>query len=228
MSLRRSLEFLRLAGLIALAGRAGGALAQAVCTSQGEPVPTAIVERFIPDDCEACWRSASPALPKDVVVADWVVPSGDSDAPLAAAALDESLRRLRSSGAVAAARSHEARRLVDRPVAGRLRLAQGPVVNDYLGVSVEWKPAPGATRGLDAWVLLVEDVPAGTAGTVLARSLVRGAWSVEGIAAGKAGWTERRAMHVPAGADPDRLRLIGWLGDHDGRITVVAATRCRR
>ena len=228
MSLRRSLELLCLAGLIALAGRAGGALAQAACSSQGAPTPSAIVERFILDNCEPCWRAASPPPPKDAVVADWVVPSGDSDAPLAAAALDESLQRLRSSGAVPAARLDEERRPVSRPVAGRLRLAQGPVVNDYLGVSVDWKPAPGAPRSLDAWVLLVEDIPAGSAGSVVARSLVRGAWSAEGIAAGKAGWTERRAMHVPASANPDRLRLVGWLGDSAGHVAIAAATRCRR
>ena len=227
MSLRRSLASLRLACLGLLLGQAGCALAQAVCTSEHQPGPTAVVERFIPDRCEACWQAAAPATPRGAVVADWVVPSGDSDAPLASAALEESVQRLRSLGLPPDSLPHEERRPARHPVPGRLRLAQGPVVNDYLGVSVDWKPATGNLRRLDARLLLVEDVPAGTAGSVVARALVRAAWSAEGVASGKAGWNDRRAMHVPAGADPARLRLVGWLADSDGNVAIAAGTRCR-
>jgi hypothetical protein len=228
MSLCRPLGLLRLAGLGVLVNCTGIALAQAVCTSEGEPGPTAIVERFMPDDCEPCWREAAPPTSKGAVVADWVVPSGDSAAALAATALDESIRRLRSLGAEprSASRPHEERRVVSRPAAGQLRLAHGPVVNDYLGVSVHWKSAAGAARPLDAWVLMVEDMPAGVAGSVSARVLVRAAWSADGIAADGSGWNERRAIRVPPGADPARLRLIGWLTDRRGKVTVAAATRC--
>jgi hypothetical protein len=229
MSLCRPLELLRLAGLGVLVNWTGVALAQAICTSEGEPGPSAIVERFMPDGCEPCWRAAAPPTPKGALVADWVVPSGDSAAPLAAAALDESIQRLRSLGAEppSASRPYEERRVVSRPAAGQLRLAHGPVVDDYLGVSVRWKPAAGAPRPLDAWVLMVEDIPAGVAGSVSARVLVRAAWSADGIAADRPGWNDRRAMHVPPGADPARLRLIGWFTDPNGKVAVAAATRCQ-
>jgi len=211
----------------ALLGMAGNAaLAQNSCSSEGVARPTAFVERFISDRCDECWQRTPPAVPKGAMALDWIVPSGDTDAPMAPAALSEATQRLRTLGLVPDSRMREERRSASATPSGRLRLAQGPVVNDYIGVSMAWKPAPGDLRLLDARLLLVEEIPAGTAGSPVARRLVRAAWSMEGIAAGRNGWDDRRAMRVPPGADPARLRLVGWLADRHGVIDTTAATRC--
>lgn len=216
-----------LAVLLALLGLvAGRASAQGSCSSDGAPRPTAFVERFISDRCDECWRASPPPVSHGALALDWIVPSGDTNAAMAPAALPEATRRLQALGAVPDSRMREERRDVSPTPSGRLRLAQGPVVNDYLGVSVDWKPAANDLRQLTAWLLLVEEIPAGRAGSPVARRLVRGAWSVDGIAAGRKGWDDRRAMRVPAGADPARLRLVGWLADRHGTIGIAAATRC--
>ncbi|MCZ2499258.1 hypothetical protein GN316_21075 [Xylophilus sp. Kf1] len=213
--------------LLALAAVAAGrALAQGACSSDGAPAPGALVERFLSDRCDDCWRSRPAAGVAGTLSVDWIVPSGDVDAALAPAALPEAAQRLQSLGLVPDSRSRETRHPVGRASAGRLRLAQGPVVNDYLGVSMAWKPAGRRAHGLRAWLLLVEEVPAGVAGTPVARRLVRAAWSSDGVVTGPTGWDDRRAMRVPAGADPTRLRLVGWLEEPHGAVVVAATTRC--
>lgn len=213
--------------LLALLGLAAHtAHAQGSCSSDGSAPPTALVERFTSDRCDDCWRSRPSAVPNGALALDWIVPSGDDNAPMAPAALTEATQRLQALGQVPDSRSREQRRNVSATPSGRLRLAQGPVVNDYLGVSMAWKPAASDLRVLTAWLVLVEEIPAGTAGSPVARRLVRGAWSVDGIAPGSKGWDDRRAMRVPAGADPARLRLVGWLVDRHGGIGIAAATHC--
>ena len=52
------------------------AAAQASCSSDGVPRPTAVFERFISADCEACWADpATPAPGPSAVVLDWIVPT---------------------------------------------------------------------------------------------------------------------------------------------------------
>lgn len=209
-----------------LAFASGSALAQNSCSSDGAARPGVLVERFIADRCDECWRGTPPAMPRDALALDWIVPSGDPDAPMAPAALTEATQRLSALGQVPDSRMREERRSISATPSGGLRLAQGPVVNDYIGVSMAWKPAASDLRVLGAWLLLVEEIPAGTAGSPAARRLVRGAFSVDGIAGGRKGWEERRAMRVPAGANPANLRLVGWLADRHGSIGIAAITRC--
>ena len=141
------------------------------------------------------------------------------------------------------ARGASAAQGVQATGAARLRVAHGLPVNQYLGASIELKPVAPRT-GVDgtpwtAWLLLVESIPAGSDGTPVARHLVRNAlvqqWNPADAA--PAAETppgarpvprlfESRPMGVPEGARPDRLRVIGWVQDAQGRMLSAAASYC--
>lgn len=220
--------------LLALAAALPAAPARAAavsCSSDRQVAPGVLVERFLPDDCAECW--ARPSRPADLgaFTIDWIVPGGGADAPLSAAALPEAARRLAALGYTANTPEPQFwkwRHPVGSSLPGRLRVAHGPAVNDYVGVSIAWLPASADKRPLDAWLLLLEELPAGTEGSPSLRRLVRAALSAEHIGIGPDGWSERRSMRIPAGADPARLRLVGWLSDSRGHIVASAASRCPR
>lgn len=220
-----------LAVVLPIARAACAAGMASVCSSDGRTPPVVVVERFLPDTCTACWSRPTPASDRSALAIDWIVPSPGADAPLAAAALPEAAGRLAALGYAPETPEPQFwkwRHPVVPPHAGKLRVAQGPAVNDYIGVSMAWTAAAGDTRPLDAWLVMVEVLPAGTAGSPSPRRLVRAALSVEHIALEKGKWDDRRAMHVPPGADPAHLRLVGWLADPRGDIVAAAASHCAR
>jgi hypothetical protein len=203
--------------------------AASVCSSDGKTPPHVLVERFLPDACQACWNRPTPAADRTAYAIDWIVPGRDSNAPLSAAAVPDALRRLASMGYSTDTPEPtfwKWRHQVAQAHIGHLRVAHGQAVNDYVGVSIAWTPTLPDARPLDAWLLLVEDLPPGTAGSPSRRHLVRAALSIERIAIGPAGWNDRRSMRIPAGADPARLRLIGWVADANGQILAAAASHC--
>jgi len=215
----------------ALPAAPASAAATAACSSDRQVAPGVLVERFLPDDCAECW--ARPSRPADLgaFTIDWIVPGGNADAPLSAAALPEAASRLAALGYTTSTPEPQFwkwRHPVAGVLPGRLRVAHGPAVNDYVGVSIAWTPASADRRPLDAWLLLLEELPAGTEGSPSLRRLVRAAFSADRIAIGPDGWSERRSMRIPAGADPARLRLVGWLSDSRGRVVASAASRCGR
>ena len=202
--------------------------ARALCTSDGAPQPTAVLERFISADCADCWRDpATPEPAAGTVAVDWVVPGrqGD-DAPLSAAALDEAQQRLQALGRpVPVGTDAVFGRRVGAPL--RLRLAQGEPFNDYVGITMELR-APGR-QAWDAWLLLVEDLPAGTEGSPVERLLVRNVFRPDwGAQPGRAPklLSELRAMQIHEGARRDRLRLVAVLADPQGRIRAISRTAC--
>jgi len=203
---------------------AGTAQAQSSCSSDGQPQPTALLERFINADCETCWASRqTPEPAAGTLAVDWIVPgSRGDDAPLAAVASPDAGERLRASGKEPPPQSASAfTRLTD---ARRLRVAQGLPVNDYIGTSIELGPrGPGPWH---AWLLLVEDLPAGTEGSPVARSLVRNALRLEWPTGRAQRLRESRPMRIPEGAQPDRLRVIGWVEDGRGRLVAAAKSAC--
>jgi hypothetical protein len=78
--------------------------------------------------------------------------------------------------------------------------------------------------------LLVESLPVGTEGSPVARNLVRNVFRADWAnvmrrAPGRL--AETRAMQIHAGAEPDRLRLVGVLHDGRGRIRAITRTECR-
>jgi len=218
------LRSLSLCLLVALPGAA-----RALCTSDGVPQPAAVLERFISADCLECWRDpATPRAGSGTIALDWIVPgTKGEDAPLAAVASQDAIERLRYLRIDAPARSSSvASRRQGDPVP--LRLAQGQAFNDYVGTSIELKEHAGdAWR---AWLLLVEQLPAGIEGSPVARNLVRNVFRPDwagtvGRAPGRL--AETRTMQIHEGARPERLRLVAVLQDGRGRIRAISQTECR-
>ena len=211
------------AGALALAPPA---LAQSSCSSDGQPRPRALLERFISADCAQCWAQAGPAESARTVALDWIVPgSAGEDAPLSAAATRDALLRLQSLGLDAPAQALERR----RPAAsGRLRVAHGLPFNGYIGTSIEWRGSAPAPRR--AWLALVESVPAGTEGSPVARELVRNLLPLEWPRATGGQRTvrhfEARPMYIAEGARPERLHVVGWVEDEKGRLLALSQSVC--
>lgn len=202
-----------------------------VCASDGQPRPRALLERFINADCEACWGDAATPRPQARAVAlDWVVPgSRGEDAPLSAVAVREGLDRLAALRQPVPAGAQA----VEGPLmaaARTLRVAHGLPLNGYIGASISLSPA--GRSPWRAWLLLVETLPAGTEGSPVARNLVRAAfnppWDARRAptAAEQRRLWETRPLRVPEGANPDRLRVVGWVEDAQGRIRAIAESRC--
>jgi hypothetical protein len=214
-----------LVALLLAALLAGAARAQSSCSSDGQPQPTGLLERFINADCESCWAARqTPEPAAGAIAVDWIAPGarGD-DAPLAAAATVDARERLHAAGKdIPPQSSTSFSRLVD---GRRLRVAHGLPVNDYIGTSIELSPrGAGPWR---AWLLLVEDLPSGAEGSPVARSLVRNALRLEWKAEPKPQRLhESRPMRIPEGAQPERLRVIGWVEDARGRLVAAARSAC--
>jgi hypothetical protein len=217
-----------LLGLLAAAGAQG----QSFCASDGVPRPAALLERFISADCESCWSDAKTARPgRGELALDWIVPgSRGDDAPLSAAANRDSLARLLALGRKPPIRVDTFRKKA-APDGRQLRVAHGLPSNNYIGTSIELKPASGGPW--KAWLLLVETIPAGTEGTPVERNLVRNAlqpsWD-NGRPQSKEEQErllEARPMSIPEGANRERLRVVGWVEDGRGQIVALAQSRCQ-
>lgn len=202
--------------------------ARALCTSDEAPRAQAVLERFTSADCAECWRD--PATPKpaaNTLAIDWIVPGrqGD-DAPLSVVASDDAVDRLVLLGRKPPERSENVTTIRSgEPVP--LRLAQGDAFNDYVGTTMELKE-PGR-EAWQAWLLLVEQLPAGTEGSVVPRNLVRNVFRPDWAdVARRAPGTlaEGRAMQIHDGARPERLRLVALLQDGRGRIRAITQTEC--
>lgn len=228
-----------LAGLLLAFSHTPGAWAQAACSSDGTPRPVAVFERFVSADCEACWSdpaTPAPSAQGKALVLDWIVPGrlGD-DAPLSAAATNDALARLDMLARPVPQRTDVHVDTAAQPSAAKLRVAHGQPFNDYLGTSIAFTPARG-TRQRGPWsfhLLLVESVPAGTDGSAVARNVVRnmlnGMWDARNELSKKeqSSWKDMRPVRIPEGAQPQRLRMVGWVQDAQGRVVAAAQSTCR-
>ncbi len=233
---------------------APAALAQSACASDGQPAPTALLERFLNADCEACWADAAGGEPPEGSLAlDWITPgSRGEDAPLSAAALRDSQWRLQALGQATPARAAR----WGQPVAAlpglQLRVAHGGALNGYVGASITLTLRPALARQAwqqdwTVWLALVETIPAGTEGTPLARRLVRNThqprwnWAeAEATApapapasaatqagdAASASFSDSRILSLPGGTQAERLGVVGWVQDSQGRVLAAAQSRC--
>jgi hypothetical protein len=201
------------------------AFAQSVCSSDGQAQPRGVLERFINADCEDCWRDpATPKAQAGEVALDWIVPGGKGeDAPLSMAASRDALARLQALHRSAPAQADSVR-AARKPSKQRLRIAQGETFNDYIGTSIELKG--GATRGQQAWLLLVEQLPAGTEGSPVARNLVRNSFQPPWDERSRGRLYEARPMWIPPGTHRDRLRLVALLYDARGRLVAGSVSHC--
>ena len=203
----------------------------ASCSSDGQPRPLAILERFINADCAECWTDPTTPRPSARALAlDWIVPgSRGQEAALSAAATHDGLARLKALGRAVPAQSEalESRLLA---AARTLRVAHGPPFNGYMGASMELKPA--GKGPWSAWLALVESVPAGTEDSPVARNLVRTVfqppWELRRLpsTAEQKRLFDSRPLRIPEGANPERLSVVGWVQDARGRIRAIAQSRC--
>ncbi len=215
-----------------------GVRAQASCSSDGQKPPRALIERFISADCDSCWRDSKTVRPKAGELAlDWIVPTAKGDdAPLSTAATRDALYRLDAlKQAVPKTTFNLHRQAFAKPLP--LRVARGVALGGYVGASIALTPARGDTLPIHpmiAHLLLVEEIPAGTDGTPVARNLVRNSlevqWNEPGESAPQADARKRlfesRPMSIPQGANPDRLRVVGWVEDVNGLVIASAASVC--
>ncbi len=194
-----------------------------------------LLERFISADCATCWSApATPAAGAREIALDWVVPGarGD-DAPLSAVATRDSLERMESLRLQPSGSQWERKSRVTGQ-SGALRVAHGLPFNGYVGTSIELKPVPRLARGSQwtGWLALVETLPAGAEGSPVERNLVRNLfkaqWKTSGANTAKAAarWFDSRSMSLAEGANPERLRLVGWVEDAHGRVVNAAVSRC--
>jgi len=215
---------------------ASAALGQSVCSSDDQAVPTTLFERFINADCEACWRDANtPTAPANAMVLDWIVPgSQGADAALAAAASSDAQARLTSLQQTRPTTQSQRSQAVASWPGTTLRVAHGPALGNYVGMSVALTLPANTTLAwpLSGWVLLVENLPSGTEGSPLPRNLVRNAlqplWN-KGEALSNQEHIKLedfRAMSLPEGTRPNRLQLLGWVQDAQGRVFTAARSVC--
>ncbi|HSH88754.1 MAG TPA: hypothetical protein VK996_02155 [Ramlibacter sp.] len=218
-------------GALLVACAANAQLPPSSCSSDGQPRPVALFERFINADCETCWSDPqTPKAQKGEVELDWIVPGArGEDAPLAVAASRDALSRLGALNRQRPLKSSEARAKA-LPGKPRLRVAQGLAMGGYMGASIELKPGTGGPWS--AWLVLVETIPAGVEGTPVERNLVRNvlemAWNESPVLskAEHRRFLESRPISIPEGANPSRLGVVGWVEDSQGRIRAIAQSRC--
>ena len=211
------------------------AQAQSFCASDGQPRPVRLMERFINADCETCWSDpATPVPGLRSVALDWIVPGtrGD-DAPLSSVATRDALHRLEALKENIPAKATGAEHKVKGLPGAALRVAHGLPVSNYLGVSIELKPvAPAARQPLNAWLALVETLPAGIEGSPVERNLVRNLilqpWNGRNQLSNseQSRLFEARSMSIVPAANPERLRVIGWIEDEKGQVLAAAESRC--
>lgn len=222
--------------LIALLLGAPQARGQAVCSSDGQPLPRRLVERFINADCDTCWADpVTNPTKNDELALDWIVPGSQNDeAPLAAAASSDAWLRL-SALKHARPTAHDSRMtdLSPWPEAS-LRLAHGVALGGYVGASIEFR-LPKTAR-LDAppqaWLVLVETLTQGSEGSPVSRNLVRNvfqpSWNMHNslLIEEQLSFKETRPLSIPPGANPQRLRLVGWVQDSQGQTLLATQTVC--
>ncbi len=209
---------------------------QSVCSSDSQAQPQALFERFINADCATCWAdTATPTAPPGALVLDWIVPGDQGDeAALSAAASSDALARLQD---VQRARPdtqdrHDSR--VDPLPGATLRVARGPAVANYVGVSVTLTLPQGASPALplSGWVVLVQALPSGVEGSPVSRNIIRNAfqpiWNVGNVLSNKEQlrFHELRAMSIPERVQADSLTVVAWIQDAHGRILAAAQSVC--
>ena len=191
------------------------------------PQPAAVLERFLSADCADCWTDPStPGADRDTLALDWVLPGRQGDnAPLSAVALREAQDRLQALGRKDPPERSAAFTMRRQGSAVPLRVAQGIAFNDYIAGSIELK-SPGS-EPWRAWLLLVEQLPAGVEGSPVPRNLVRNVFRPDWDKARAAGrLAESRAMQIHDGARADRLRLVAVVQDGRGRMRAIGQTAC--
>ena len=210
--------------------------AQSFCASNGQVQPVQLMERFINADCESCWTDpATPKAATGTIALDWVTPgSQGDDAPLSTVVSRDSLLRLQALGQEPPSEATSQTRPVQGLRGAKLRVAHGLPLADYLGTSIELKPIPASVKQQmwTSWLVMVETLPAGVEGSPVERNLVRNTLSLnwdgrKPLSKGERNrFYEARSMWIAPAANPNRLRVIGWVENQKGKIVAAAQSRC--
>lgn len=209
---------------------------QTVCSSDAQAAPLSLFERFINADCASCWSDpATPLAPPGALALDWIVPgSQGEEAALAGAASRDALRRLNALKRDRPETQRSEKIKVHGWPGAILRVANGPTLGGYVGASIALSlPATQApTTPLEAWLVLVETLPAGFEGSPVPRNLVRNVfqptWNMRDALfnSEQLSFKEIRPLTIPEGATPARLRVFGWVQDGAGRVAIAAESVC--
>jgi hypothetical protein len=212
------------------------ARSQSVCSSDGQVQPQALFERFVNAECDTCWSDpATPPAPRGALSLDWIVPSPLGDAAaLSVAASRDALWRLQSLNRNKPDTQASQRLPLSAWPGASLRVAHGVALGGYLGASIELKlPQSEAVKWpLQAWLVLVEALPMGVADSPVSRNLVRNvlqpSWNMRNalLNSEQMSFKETRPMNIPEGANPRRLRVVGWVQDAVGQVMVAAESAC--
>jgi hypothetical protein len=223
-------------GAVAVAFIALPARSQSVCSSNGQAQPKALFERFVNAECDTCWNDpATPPAPQGAMALDWIVPSPLGDAAaLSAAASRDAVLRLESLNRNKPATQASQRIQVTAWPGANLRVAHGVALGGYLGASIELTlpPSEVVKWPLQAWLVLVETLPPGVADSPVPRNLVRNllqpSWNMRDAlsTSEQISFKEMRALNIPEGANPQRLRVMGWVEDARGQVMVAAESAC--
>jgi hypothetical protein len=134
-----------------------------------------------------------------------------------------------------------------------VRVAHGLPFNGYIGASIEFTPShslksdaltpkklstPGSPDRYEAsaYLVLIETIPAGAEGSAVERNLVRNllvtTWDVgqqllRDKSTGFKPFFESRPISIPQGVNPDRLRVLGWVQDAQGKVLAMTQSRCK-
>lgn len=206
-----------------LLGLAAAAQAAPACPSDR----AVVVERYTPADCPGCW--SAPELPGAGRgwLFDWILPAPHDEAPLAVAATTEAGERAQRRHAAPDDGATTVRREALAPPRGlRLAVQSGPAFHGYVALQLDLRGRPPA--GSTGWLALVEELPAGSEGSAVARALVRAVAGPIALHGGTPGAArhEMRALRWPVNARAERLHTRGWIETPDGRMIAVAAERC--
>jgi hypothetical protein len=203
----------RILGGALLALGAGAALAQC---------PSLLVERYIPAECEACWRDAA-VPPASSTVLDWIVPSAHGDAaPLAPAALAEAAAR---APRIAPDATLERRHALAAARGVDVRVEDGPILNGYLGVrlTVRHDGRGSLPEGAVGYIALVEALAPGEEGSPVERRLVRQLAGPLTLDPMRKDVEHLLAVRIAVGTRIDGLAVIGWVETPSRRILAAAA-----
>jgi hypothetical protein len=226
----------RACGFCAAALLAANAGAQSFCASDGQKQSVRLIERFIDADCAGCWTDPPTRGPDaNAIALDWVLPGSQGDeAPLSPVATRDALARLDALKQRLSPKTMTAVHTVKGLRSASLRVAHGLPLAGYLGASIELKPIPAAAKHQrwTAWLALVETLPAGTEGSPVERNLVRNLLQSIWDGRKQLSKTEQnrffdsRSMNIAPAANPDRLRVIGWVENEKGQVLAAAQSRC--
>ena len=120
-----------------------------------------------------------------------------------------------------------------QPGEQRLRVAHGLPFGGYIGTSIELKPGRGgalaslAGAGGNA-ARRHRGQPGGAHAGAQRPATDLGREDTARGKRGRAVSTRPVPCSIPAGADPARLRVVGWVEDTRGRLRGIAASRCTR